>query len=88
MNILKNNKTNIMWFNIKNWQLNKIFEFKNFMEAISFINKVADIAENMNHHPDIKIFDYKYVEINIFTHSEAKITENDYKLAELIDNLI
>lgn len=77
-----------MRFTEKDWKLNKIYEFKNFLEAIAFVNKLAILAEDLNHHPDIKIFNYKYVEISISTHSENKITSRDYELAELIENII
>ena len=76
-----------MWFTKKNNKLNSIFEHKNFKEALIFMNKVWEISESINHHPDIKIFDYRFVEIDIFTHSENKITNKDYKLAELIDKI-
>ncbi|MDD2871451.1 MAG: 4a-hydroxytetrahydrobiopterin dehydratase [Candidatus Gracilibacteria bacterium] len=77
-----------MRFTEKDGKLNKIYEFKNFLEAIAFVNKLAILAEDLNHHPDIKIFNYKYVEISISTHSENKITSRDYELAELIENII
>jgi 4a-hydroxytetrahydrobiopterin dehydratase len=76
-----------MWFNKKDSKLNNIFEFNNFKEALVFINKVWEISEKINHHPDIKIFNYKFVEIEICTHSENKITNKDYELAELINKI-
>lgn len=63
------------------------FEFNNFWEAIEFVNKVAHISETINHHPDIKIYSYKYVAIEIYTHSENAITKQDYYLAELISKI-
>ena len=71
----------------KNNKLLQKFEFNNFIEAIDFVNKVADISEKINHHPDIKIYSYKNVAIEIYTHSENAITQQDYKLAELISNI-
>lgn len=66
----------------------KIFEFKGFSEAIDFVNKVAELANEQDHHPDIEIFSYKYVKIKLTTHCEGnKITEKDYRLKEAI-NLI
>ncbi len=67
--------------------LTKEFEFSNFKEAINFINKVSEIAENQNHHPDILIHSYKKVKIKSMTHSENKVTTKDYNLAEEIDKL-
>lgn len=68
-------------------QLTKEFIFKNFKEAIKFVNSVAQLAEDHNHHPDILIYGYKNVRLTLSTHNEGKITEKDYKLAEDIDNV-
>lgn len=71
----------------KNKKLTKNFEFKNFTKALSFVNKVGELAEKQNHHPDILIHDYKFVQITLFTHSENKITQKDRTLAKKIDLL-
>lgn len=71
----------------KNNKLEKIFEFQNFTEAVEFVNKIARVAETIDHHPDIKIYSYKYVSITIYTHSENSLTDKDYQLAELINNI-
>ena len=68
--------------------LTKEFEFKNFVEAVAFVDKIVPLAEAMNHHPDILIYGYKKVKITLYTHSEKKITEKDYNLAKKIDKLI
>lgn len=64
--------------------LNKRFEFKDFAEALTFVNKAGELAEKANHHPDIK-FGWGYAEISLFTHSAGKITDKDHGLAEQID---
>lgn len=69
----------------ENNQLVKEFVFQNFDWAIDFVNKIALQAEKENHHPDILVHSYKKVKIMLFTHSEGKITEKDYSLAEKID---
>lgn len=61
-------------------------EFKNFVEALEFVNKVGDLAEKAQHHPDIS-FGWGYVEITLFTHSEGKVTQKDTDLATAIDKL-
>ena len=66
----------------------KEFVFQNFVEAIEFVNKIVPLAEKADHHPDILIHSYKKVRIELFTHSEGKITDKDYKLANEIDKLI
>lgn len=67
--------------------LTREFSFNNFREAVSFVNKVANLAEAQDHHPDILIHDYKNVLLTLSTHSVGKITEKDYNLAGLIDNI-
>lgn len=57
-------------------------EFKNFKEAMSYVNKVADIAEELDHHPDINIHDWNKVQLSVMTHSENGITEKDFQLLE------
>lgn len=72
---------------IKKDKLTKNFEHKNFAEALNFINKIGALAEEMNHHPDILLYDYKFVRITLFTHSKKMITNLDQTLAEKIDKL-
>lgn len=76
-----------MWKEIDN-SLIKQFEFKNFIEAFSFMTKVAFIAEKMNHHPEWKNV-YNTVEIKLTTHDEGNIiTKKDRELANAIDALL
>ena len=60
-------------------QLTKKFEFENFVEALDFVNKIGKLAEAENHHPDIT-FGWGYVEVELFTHSENKVTQKDHLL--------
>ena len=74
---------------IKDWALEgvclcKTFEFNTFKEAISFTNKVADIAEKHNHHPDITIT-YNRVSISLTTHSASSVTQKDFDVAKEIE---
>ena len=71
----------------ENNKLVKEFDLGNFVKAIDFVNKITPLAENADHHPDILIHSYKKVKIVLTTHSEGKITEKDYDLAERIDLL-
>ena len=68
-------------------KLEKTFKFKDFVEAFSFITKIALIAEKMNHHPDIKIT-YSSVDIELTTHDINGISSNDVTLARKIDELL
>ena len=76
---------------VDNWEIidNKLFrryEFKSFMDAIDFINKVAEIAEKMDHHPLIRNV-YNSVEFELWSHDQNSITDSDYSLAESIEAL-
>jgi 4a-hydroxytetrahydrobiopterin dehydratase len=62
-------------------------ECGDFKDAIGFVNRVADLAEAQNHHPDILVHGYKHVRLTLSTHSEGGITENDVALARAIDAL-
>jgi 4a-hydroxytetrahydrobiopterin dehydratase len=68
-------------------QIAKLFQFKDFVEAIAFVNKVGAEAEKMDHHPDIFIHSWNKVKITISTHSEGGITKKDFQLAEKIEGL-
>jgi len=74
------------WIQEEN-QIAKEFQFKDFAEALAFVNKVGAEAEKMNHHPDIFIHSWNKVKITISTHSEGGITHKDLQLAEKIERL-
>ncbi len=65
--------------------INKKYTFKNFKEALAFVNKVGGIAESEGHHPDIHLTDYKHVAINLSTHAISGLSQNDFILAAKID---
>jgi 4a-hydroxytetrahydrobiopterin dehydratase len=74
------------------WELEKkhierLFEFDDFSQAIEFVNGVAEIAEEDDHHPEIDIR-YSKVRLALSTHSEGGLTELDFELAEKIDTLV
>jgi len=74
-----------------NWKeisgkLVKEFKFKDFKEALIFINKVGDQAESINHHPKI-INVYNSVIVELWTHDKDAITDLDYALSGLIDEI-
>jgi 4a-hydroxytetrahydrobiopterin dehydratase len=84
--ITKNLSSLSGWMQEEN-QIAKDFQFKDFAEALTFVNKVGAEAERMNHHPDIFIHSWNKVEIIISTHSEGGITKKDFQLAEKIEGL-
>ncbi len=70
----------------KSFYLIKDFKFKNFEESQKFTNKVGNIAEEENHHPDIS-FGWGYCKIKIFTHAIKGLAESDFILAAKIDKI-
>ncbi|HEY0462191.1 MAG TPA: 4a-hydroxytetrahydrobiopterin dehydratase [Pyrinomonadaceae bacterium] len=66
--------------------LKKRFEFKNFAEALEFVNRVGEVAERFDHHPDIT-FGWGYAEINLTTHDRGGITDFDFAVAKEIEKL-
>ena len=67
--------------------ITRTFEFEEFMEAIDFVNDLAEIADEAQHHPDIRIR-YTKVTLILTTHDAGGVTEADIELAQRIDNLV
>jgi len=92
MQVLKQSEINDKLGNLKGWQfqddrIGKEYELKDFKEALVFVNKVGERAEEMDHHPDIYLHDWNKVTITVSTHSAGGVTDNDFKLAESIENI-
>jgi len=66
--------------------IRKQFSFRNFLEAIAFVSRLAPEAEASDHHPDILI-NYKHVTLTYSTHSEGGLTERDFAGAAAADRL-
>lgn len=71
---------------VANEKLSKRFEFKNFAESLDFVNRVGEIAERHDHHPDI-LFGWGYAEFFITTHDRGGITDFDFAVASEIEKL-
>jgi 4a-hydroxytetrahydrobiopterin dehydratase len=65
----------------------KVYELPSFPEAIEFVTRVADAAEQADHHPDINIR-YRKVLIALSTHDAGGITDKDFTLAAVIERLV
>ncbi len=70
---------------IVNEQLEKEFEFHDFLKAVNFINRISVLAEEADHHPDLFLHSYNKVRVSMMTHSKGKITHKDNALADKID---
>ncbi|MBI2647573.1 4a-hydroxytetrahydrobiopterin dehydratase [Candidatus Woesearchaeota archaeon] len=72
---------------LKEGHLYKKFKFKDFVDAIRFINSVAEIAEQEGHHPNFCVH-YNKVEIELWTHAISGLSENDFIVAAKIDEIL
>ncbi len=81
-------KLNAEWKLEKNQshKISREFKFKNFSQALEFVNKVGAIAETMNHHPDISL-KWGYVCVEYWTHNANGLTQMDFQAAAKIDAL-
>jgi len=92
---LSNKEEEKLMKHIKGWDLDrkkvhkirKTFMFKDFKQAMGFVNNIAIIAEEEGHHPDIYIF-YNKVVIELHTHAIKGLSENDFIMAAKIDKLL
>ncbi|MGZ5020947.1 MAG: 4a-hydroxytetrahydrobiopterin dehydratase [Chthoniobacterales bacterium] len=89
--MIKADQLKIRLKKIPEWELEKkhierTFEFDDFSEAIDFVNSVAEVSEDEEHHPDIDIR-YNKVRLVLTTHSKGGLTDLDFALAERIDTL-
>lgn len=76
------------WKIVEDKHIEKTLQFKDFQSALSFVNKVGEIAEEEGHHPDLSIFSWNKVKIVLSTHSIGGLSENDFILAAKVDSLL
>jgi 4a-hydroxytetrahydrobiopterin dehydratase len=89
--LIKADQLKIRLKKVPEWELEKkhierTFEFDDFSESIDFVNAVAEVSEEEEHHPDIDIR-YNKVRLILSTHSKGGLTDLDFALAERIDTL-
>ena len=92
MSLLLENEIHKRLENLNDWiysnkQITKEFKFVAFKEALAFVNKAGNAAEEMDHHPDIIMHSWNKVKISISTHSEGGVTDKDFQLAQKIESL-
>ena len=71
---------------MKNGRIEKSYRFRDFKEAMRFVNRVAELAESEGHHPDIYV-SWNRVRLSLTTHSIGGLSDNDFILAAKIDRL-
>jgi 4a-hydroxytetrahydrobiopterin dehydratase len=67
--------------------LEKDFEFDDFKQAMAFVSRVADVAEEADHHPDILVHGGNKVRLTLSTPSEGGLSDEDHALARRIDEV-
>ena len=72
---------------LNGWRIRKEWKVKHFMSAMEFFNRVAEVAEDDGHHPDLHVSGYRHVAIELWTHAIGGLSENDFILAAKIDQL-
>jgi len=77
---------NLPQWTLQGDQIERHLKFKDFIAAMSFVNRLAEAAEQMGHHPDIRIV-YNRVDLVLSTHDAGGLTEKDFHLAQRIDSL-
>ncbi len=68
-------------------KIRKRFQFKTYMGGVDFVNKIAKVAEQEDHHPDLYI-GWRKVTVNLMTHNIGGLSENDFILASKIDLIL
>jgi 4a-hydroxytetrahydrobiopterin dehydratase len=63
------------------------WKFENFAEAIAFVNRVAEAAEEANHHPDIFVHGWNKVRLALTNHSAGGLSDPDFEMAKVFDEL-
>ena len=77
-----------MDWKVEDNQLVKTFSLNSFSEIVNALPTIGKVADEMDHHPDFKVYDYKNIRFTLSTHSEGKVTDLDYQLAEKIDKIL
>lgn len=78
---------NLTGWDVEEGELRRLFLFADFIDAMTFVNRVAELAEEHGHHPNIDIR-YNKVLLALVTHDEGGITQKDTALASAVDELV
>lgn len=91
--VLSQSDINAQLLQLPLWQqkgvvIEREFVAEHFAAAVAYINAVAVLAEQANHHPDILLYSWNRVRITLCTHDKQGLTERDFSLARQIDKLL
>jgi 4a-hydroxytetrahydrobiopterin dehydratase len=72
----------------ENNRLVKSFKLTSFKSITDALVRITEAADQMNHHPDFKVYNYNIIEFSMFTHDAGSVTDKDFELAKAIDDLM
>jgi len=84
--VINNQLKTLTGWQLQGDEIERVFTFKDFVEAMKFVNNIANTAEAAGHHPDIHIT-WNKVRLNLTTHDAGGLTQKDFDLAKQIDQL-
>lgn len=84
---IKQSLTEVPTWTLANGRIEKNFKFTDFIESMRFVNRVAELAETQEHHPEINI-DYNQVKLTLSTHDVNGLSQKDFTLALKVDQLV
>ncbi|MFZ4627413.1 MAG: 4a-hydroxytetrahydrobiopterin dehydratase [Blastocatellia bacterium] len=89
---LTNDEISRRMANLPGWErigdeIQRQWVLENFQAALAFVNQIGALAEAADHHPDILLYGWNRVRLTLTTHSDQGLTEKDFSLAALIDQL-
>ncbi len=81
---VKNYLSMVEGWSLEGDRIGKRYEFEDFVQAMAFVNRMAEAAEEQGHHPDFSVH-YNRVDVTIWTHAIGGLSENDFILAAVVD---
>jgi 4a-hydroxytetrahydrobiopterin dehydratase len=75
-------------WSIENGKLTRDVKVKNFKEALALVNRVGELAEQENHHPDIYMHSWNHVRLELYTHTAHGISQNDFIMAAKFNQIL
>ena len=72
---------------VERHRLYRDYRFPSFLAAVAFIQRVAEVAERHDHHPNISLHEYCFVRVELYSHRTDALTQKDVELAKAIDHL-
>ena len=80
-------KLNVAWSHIPGEGVVRVFETKGFGEGLALVNRIAEVAERLKHHPEVTLR-YDEVDVACFTHDVGGVTQGDIELAKAVDEAV